>query len=46
MHTYVIQKGATNVSIELEIIDSTAGTPETGVVWNTAGIDLCCMRFH
>jgi len=40
MHTYVIKKGSTDVSIELEIIDSTAGTPETGVVWNTAGIDL------
>lgn len=40
MHTYLITKGTTNVSIELEIIDSTAGTPETGVVWNTSGIDL------
>lgn len=40
MHTYLIKKGTTDVSIELEIIDSTAGTPETGVVWNTAGIDL------
>ncbi len=40
MHTYVIKKGTTNVSIELEIIDDTDGTPETGVVWNTAGIDL------
>lgn len=40
MHTYAIQKAATNVSIELEIIDSTDGTPETGVVWNTAGINL------
>lgn len=40
MHTYLIQKGTTNVSIELEIIDATDGTPETGVVYNTAGIDL------
>lgn len=40
MHTYVIQKATTSVSIELEIIDSTDGTPETGVVWNTSGIDL------
>ena len=35
-----IQKGATNQSIEMYIIDSTDGTPETGVLWNTAGIDL------
>jgi len=40
MHTYLIQKGTTNVSVELEIIDSADGTPENGVVWNTAGIDL------
>ena len=36
----IIQKDATNVSVTLRIIDSTAGTPETGVVWNTSGIDL------
>jgi hypothetical protein len=36
----VIQKDATNVSVTIRIIDSSDGTPETGVVWNTAGIDL------
>jgi len=40
MHSYIFKKGSTNISIELEIIDSTDGTPETGVLWNTAGIDL------
>jgi len=35
-----IKKGSTNRSVDLYIIDSTDGTPETGVVWNTAGIDL------
>lgn len=44
MHTYVIQKATTNVSIELEIVDDTDGTPETGVLWNTAGIDLAYRR--
>ena len=38
--SYLFKKGATSQSIELYIIDSTAGTPETGVLWNTAGIDL------
>jgi len=40
MHNYLITKGTTNVSVELRIVDSTDGTPETGVVWNTSGIDL------
>lgn len=35
-----ITKDSTNISVELYIIDSTAGTPELGVLWNTAGIDL------
>jgi hypothetical protein len=35
-----IKKGSTNISVELFIIDSTDGTPELGVLWNTAGIDL------
>ena len=35
-----IQKGSVDRSVEVYIIDSTDGTPETGVVWNTAGIDL------
>lgn len=36
----VIKAGTTNVSVTIRIIDSTDGTPETGVVWNTAGIDM------
>lgn len=32
--------GSTDVSVVLEIMDSTDGTPETGVVFNTAGIDI------
>lgn len=35
-----IKKGTLNQSIDLYIIDSTDGTPETGVLWNTSGIDL------
>ena len=35
-----IKKGSTNKSVDLYIIDSTDGTPETGVLHNTAGIDL------
>ena len=37
-------KGTTDYSVELKIIDSTDGTPETGVVFNTAGIDLWYRR--
>ncbi len=37
---YRVLKGATDVSVVLRIIDSTDGTPETGVVWNTAGLNL------
>jgi hypothetical protein len=37
---YEWQAGATSKSVVLRIIDSTDGTPETGVVFNTAGIDL------
>ncbi len=36
----VVKAGTTDVSVVIRIIDSTDGTPETGVVWNTAGIDL------
>lgn len=39
-----IKAGSTNVSVNIRIIDSTDGTPETGVVWNTAGIDLWYRR--
>lgn len=37
-------KGTTDYSVELKIIDSGDGTPETGVVFNTAGIDLWYRR--
>jgi hypothetical protein len=40
MFHYNIKAGTTDVSVVIRIIDSTDGTPETGVVWNTAGIDL------
>lgn len=35
-----ILKGSTDRSVDLYIIDSTDGTPEVGVLFNTAGIDL------
>ena len=35
-----VQKGSTNVSVDVYIIDDTDGTPETGVLFNTAGMDL------
>lgn len=40
MFNYLRKAGTTDVSVVIRIIDSTDGTPETGVVWNTAGIDL------
>ena len=39
-----IKKGSTDVSVDVYIIDSTDGTPETGVVFNTSGIDLSYRR--
>jgi hypothetical protein len=39
-----IKAGSTDVSITLKIIDSADGTPETGVVFNTSGIDLWYRR--
>jgi hypothetical protein len=39
-----ITKGATDQSTVIRIIDSGDGTPETGVVFNTAGIDLWYRR--
>lgn len=39
-----IKKGSTDKSVYLRIIDSTDGTPETGVVYNTSGIDLWYRR--
>jgi hypothetical protein len=38
--TYNILAGTVDVSVVIRIIDSTDGTPETGVVFNTAGIAL------
>jgi len=35
-----VTQGSTNISVDLYIVDDTDGTPETGVLWNTAGIDL------
>ena len=40
----IVKKGAVDRSVTVRIIDSTDGTPETGVVWNTAGIDLWYRR--
>ena len=40
MFNYLVKAGTTDVSVVIRIIDSTDGTPETGVVYNTAGIDL------
>lgn len=40
MNIYQIKAGTTDVSVVIRIIDSTDGTPETGVVYNTSGIDL------
>lgn len=39
-----IKAGTTDVSVTLRIVDSTDGTPETGVVFNTSGIDLWYRR--
>src|SRR5262245_30108103 len=40
----IVKKGATDRSVTLRIVDSTDGTPETGVVYNTSGIDLWYRR--
>jgi hypothetical protein len=40
----IITKGATDETVELLIIDSADGTPETGVLYNTSGIDLWYQR--
>lgn len=40
MITYQKKAGSVDVSVVIRIIDSTDGTPETGVVFNTSGIDL------
>jgi hypothetical protein len=40
----VVTKGTTDYSVTIRIVDSTDGTPETGVVYNTSGIDLWYRR--
>jgi hypothetical protein len=40
----IVAKDTTDYSCILRIVDSTDGTPETGVVYNTAGIDLWYRR--
>lgn len=35
-----VQAGATDQTVTIRIIDATDGTPETGVAFNTSGIDL------
>lgn len=45
MYTYrPIKKGTTDVTVYVRVIDSSDGTPETGVAYNTTGIDLWYMR--
>lgn len=39
-----IVKGSTDQSVVIRIVDSADGTPETGVVFNTSGIDLWYRR--
>jgi hypothetical protein len=40
----IVTKGAVDRSVTVTIVDSTDGTPETGVVFNTSGIDLWYRR--
>lgn len=40
----IVKKGTNDYSCVIRIVDATDGTPETGVVWNTAGIDLWYRR--
>lgn len=40
----IVKKGSTSRAVTLRIVDSTDGTPETGVVFNTSGIDLWYRR--
>lgn len=39
-----VLKGSTDQSVVIRIVDSGDGTPETGVVYNTSGIDLWYRR--
>lgn len=40
----IVSAGATDYSCTLRIVDSSDGTPETGVAFNTSGIDLWYRR--
>lgn len=40
----IVTKGSTDRSVTVTVIDSTDGTPETGVAYNTSGIDLWYRR--
>ena len=40
----IVTKDSTDRSVTVTIVDSTDGTPETGVVFNTSGIDLWYRR--
>src|SRR3989304_8118007 len=40
MLAYNVLAGSTDASVVTRIVDSTDGTPETGVVFNTSGIDI------
>lgn len=40
----IVKKGSTDRSVLLRVIDSTDGTPETTVAYNTAGVDLWYRR--
>lgn len=44
MYTIDVKKATTDVTVYLRVIDSTDGTPETAVAYDTAGIDLWYMR--
>lgn len=44
MYQGSIVKGSVDKSVRLQIVDATDGTPETGVLFNTAGIDLWYRR--
>lgn len=39
-----VKKGAADQSVVIRIVDATDGTPETGVAYNTSGIDLWYRR--
>ena len=44
MSVRTVKAGTADVSVTLRIVDSTDGTPETGVAYNTSGIDLWFRR--